>query len=382
METRRRDLKIPVQIPAPRQIVVGARPRSLRLWAVAMVAGIGCWLSLATSATAQALSVTAWLPYWEMPAALSSTLGHADVIGTASPYWYDISGDATVHDETGAGSASVIAELLARHLRLVPMVTEEAGMSAFARILASRSKRTALVRTLVKLASHPGYSGLDIDFESFAYDPKHRTALADRLAMPLYPALISQACLALHAIDRTCQVTVMARTTAAHVYAHGDIPSWVYDYRALAAAADRVQVMAYDDHSPGGRAGPIAPLPWVKQVIAYARSQGSASRYELGLPAYGYDWYTPTSATAVYANQVSDLLTQVRAHPHWDTTAGEETFSYRLHRHKHTVWIENTAADVERARLAAAAGFSGVAVWAAGYEQPQLWPGLDLSRPR
>jgi hypothetical protein len=46
METRRRDLKIPVQIPAPRQIVVGASPRSLRVWAVAMVAGIGCWLSL------------------------------------------------------------------------------------------------------------------------------------------------------------------------------------------------------------------------------------------------------------------------------------------------------------------------------------------------
>ena len=369
----------------------GASVKSLRLWAVAIVVCVGCWSIPAAAAAAGArnaagasaakLGVTAWLPYWEMPAALSSTLDNASVIGTASPYWYDISGDSKVHDEQGAGSGAVIAELEAHHEQLVPMVTEEAGMGAFAQILESKSKRNALVRTLVKLASHAGYAGLDIDFESFAYDPKHRTALADRLAT-LYPELISQTCVALHAIGRSCQVTVMARTTAAHIYTHGDIPTWVYEYKALAAAADRVQVMAYDYHSPGGPAGPIAPLPWVKQVIAYARTQGPPSSYELGVPAYGYDWYGRTSATAVYANQVSALLTQVHAQSHWDAAAGEETFSYRLHHQKHTVWIVNAAADHERAELAAAAGFSGVAVWAAGYQQPQLWPGLDVSRPR
>jgi spore germination protein YaaH len=332
-------------------------------------------------AGSQPFSVTAWLPYWEMSSALSSTLGNASVIGTASPYWYDIAGDSTVHDEKGAGSAAVEAELAARHEQLVPMVTEQAGMRQFAQILASRSKRATLVRTLVKLASHPGFSGLDIDFESFAYDPKHNTALADGLAT-LYPALISQTCRALHAIGRACQVTVMARTNGDHLYAHGDIPTWIYDYRALASAADRVQIMAYDDHSPGGSAGPIAPLPWVQQVIAYARTQAPSSRFELGLPAYGYDWYGRTSATAVYASQVAALAAEVRAHPRWDATEGEETFSYRVHHQKHVVWIEDAAADVERARLAARAGFSGVAVWAAGYEQPQLWPGLDLSGPR
>ena len=366
------------------------------VWVVAVGVCVGCWSAQAAGAAepafagtaavrsardvaraaSQPLSVTAWLPYWEMPAALSSTLDHSTAIGTASPYWYDIAGDATVHDEKGAGSPAVIADLLARHQQLVPMVTEEAGMSAFARILESTPRRNALVRTLVELASRPGYAGIDIDFESFAYDPRHRAALADSLAT-LYPALISQTCAALHAIRRSCQVTVMARTTAAHVYAHGDIPTWVYDYGALAAAADRVQIMAYDDHSPGGPAGPIAPLPWVEQVIAYARSQGPSSRYELGVPAYGYEWYGRTTATAVLAGQVAALLAQVHAQPHWNATQAEETFSFRLHHHRHVVWIENTAADIERARLAAAAGFSGVAVWAAGYEQPQLWEQLQ-----
>ena len=358
---------------------------------MATVVCIGCWCSQAAAAAAsarrastassQTLSVTAWLPYWEMPAALRSTLDNSAVIGTASPYWYDISGDSHVHQQRGAGSQSVIQELLAHHQQILPMVTEAAGIKQFARILASTAERTALVRTLVKLASHPGYAGLDIDFESFAYDPQHRTALADSLAV-LYPQLISQTCVALHAIARSCQVTVMARTSAAHSYAHGDIPNWVYDYKALAAAADRVQVMAYDYHSPGGPSGPIAPLPWVRQVIAFARTQGPPGRFELGVPAYGYDWYGRTSATAVYAGQVSALLSQVHAQPRWDATEGEETFSYRSQHHRHTVWVVNARSDAQRAQLAAAAGFSGVAVWAAGYEQPQLWSGLDLNTPR
>ncbi|MDE3132663.1 MAG: hypothetical protein KGL15_01210 [Acidobacteriota bacterium] len=348
--------------------------------AIAVCCAAG-WSGLATAAAAQQFGVTVWLPYWEMPGALSSTLNNAAVIGTASPYWYDISGDSTVHAEKGAGSTTVIARLQASHQQLVPMVTEQAGMDAFARILAHPAQRATLVRTLVKLASHRGYAGIDIDFESFAYDPHRHTDLANSLAT-LYPELIAQTCAALHRIGRSCQVAVMARTTGAHTYAHGDIPTWVYDYRALAAAADRVQLMAYDYHSPGGPPGPIAPLPWVKRVIAYARSQAPAGRYELGIPAYGYEWYGRTSATAVYANQLASLADRVHAHPRWDATQAEETFSYRQDHRKHVVWVDNAAAGAERAKLAARAGLAGVAVWAAGYEQPQLWPGLDLGGPR
>lgn len=261
------------------------------------------------------------------------------------------------------------------------MVTEGAGLGEFARILRSEAERDALVRTLVKLASHPGYTGIDIDFESFAYDPEHRVGLEDSVAT-LYSRFIAQSCRALHAVGRTCEVAVMARTGSTHTYAHGDIPTWLYNYRALASVADRVQVMAYDYHSPGGPAGPIAPLPWVRQVIAYARSQGPSSRYELGLASYGYDWSGRTSATTVYAGQLAALLAQVHGRLQWNAVDGEETVRYRLNHDEHTVWVVDAKADHERAELAAAAGFSGVAVWAAGYEQPQLWPGLDLTSPR
>jgi spore germination protein len=264
--------------------------------------------SAAGESTATAAGVTAWLPYWEMPAALSSTLAGAGsgVVGTASPYWFAISGQGTVHDESGAGDGSVVSELTTRGVQVVPMVTEDAGMAQFARILASRPGRAAMVHALVSIADHDGYDGLDLDFENLAYDKQHNGELADRVAS-LYPLLVGQACAALRKIKRTCEVTVFPRTTSAHVW-RDNSAAWVYDYAALAHVADRVQVMAYDDHSPGGAAGPIAPLPWVRQVIAYARSQSAPSHYELGVPAYGYDWYGPRSATAVYASQATGWL--------------------------------------------------------------------------
>jgi spore germination protein len=172
---------------------------------------------------------------------------------------------------------------------------------------------------------------------------------------------------------------VFPRTTSAHVW-RDNSAAWVYDYAALAHVADRVQVMAYDDHSPGGAAGPIAPLPWVRQVIAYARSQSAPSHYELGVPAYGYDWYGPRSATAVYASQATALASRVHARIHWSKVEGEETFSYRVAQDNHTVWVENAVADYERATLARNAGFAGIAIWAAGYEQPALWPLLGRLR--
>jgi spore germination protein YaaH len=313
-----------------------------------------------------------WLPYWTMPAALASTLANAATIDTASPFWYAVVGASTVDPYPGAAAPAVVAELRADGLRVVPTVTEDARIEGFARLLESPSKRAALARALVSIATAGGYSGLDLDFEQLAVDRRHDRALADRIAA-LYPGLIAQLCGALHAIDRTCEVTVMPRTTSAHVYWRGRLATWVYDYHALAAVADRIQVMAYDQHAPNGPPGPVAALPWVRQVIAYARSQTQLSRVELGVPAYGYDWSPGSRGTALTARQAQQLAAQTHASVRWSPVAAEDTFTYRRGGRRHTVWFENATADYVRATLAGADGLAGIAIWAAGDEDPALW---------
>lgn len=345
--------------------------------AVCIAVLVGTGVAAAGAAT-PLRSVTTWLPYWDMSAALTTTLDNAGVVGTASPYWYDIGGTSTVHDQPGAsGAASVAAELKHKGVAVMPMVTEDADMASFAKILGSARQRAAMVRTLVRLASSPDYAGLDLDFEDLAIDHGRRAKLADAVAAG-YPRLVGEACAALHAIQRSCAVTLMPRTSNGHAW-HGDVAEWVYRYGALGKVADRVQVMAYDDHIPGDPAGPVAPLPWVKQVLAYSRAQVPSGKIELGVPTYGYSWSAAGDQTLT-AQQATQLAAQVHVRIRWNAPAAEATFSYRQKGALHTVWFEDSAGDVVRAKLAAADHLAGIALWAAGYETPSLWPPLAQLR--
>ncbi len=343
-----------------------------RFCAVVAVGATALIAAVSPAAGRSSRFFTVWLPYWNMAAALRSTVAHADQIAIASPFWYSVSASGQITDNPGAGASSVVEQLRRAGIAIVPTVTESAGLRPFDRMLASSAARSAIVQALAGLASTPGYAGLDLDFEQFALDPA-RSVDAARTAATGYPLLVSEICRALHALSRTCQVTVMARTTSAEAVPRGGLATWVYDYRALAAVADRVQIMAYDDHFPNGSPGPITPLPWVRQVIDFARSQMPAAKTELGLADYGYAWGPRGGASTFTAQQATQVAAAGRARPQWSPGVAEEYFSFGRGRHRTTAWYESARSDMLRAQLARAAGFAGVALWAAGYETPDLW---------
>jgi spore germination protein YaaH len=308
-----------------------------------------------------------------MASALHSALANAGPVATAFPFWYSIVGDSSIEDNPGAGDRSVISDLQRRGIRVVPTVTEGEDMRDFERTLASPRRRAAMVHALVRIASSRAYSGLDLDFEEFALDRAHNSALANEAAAR-YAGFVAEACAALHAIARSCMIAVMPRTSA-RAYWRNELATWVYDYAALSRVADRVQIMAYDEHGPGEPAGPIAAYPWVEQVVAYARSVMPPAKVDLALPAYGYDW-TGREAASVTSRQARPLAGEHGASPRWDATQAENTFQYTVGGHRHTVWYEGARAEYDRARLAKEAGFAGIDLWAAGGEEPGLWPML------
>jgi spore germination protein YaaH len=308
-----------------------------------------------------------------MTSALRSTLSNAGLVGTAFPFWYAISGDSTIEHNPGAGDPSVIGALRSRGIRVVPTVTEGEDMTHFNRTLASPHRRAAMVHALVAIAGSRPYGGLDLDFEEFALDRAHNTHLADEVAAR-YPGFIAEVCAALHAIARSCMLTVMPRSSG-RAYWRKELATWVYDYAALSRAADRVQIMAYDDHGPGEKGGPVAPYPWVEQVAAYAGSVMPLSKADLGLPAYGYDW-VGTEATSVISREAPQLAIGHGTSPRWDAAQAEDTFHYTAGGRRHTVWYEGARSEYDRARLANQTGFAGIDLWAAGGEEPAVWPML------
>lgn len=72
-----------------------------------------------------------------------------------------------------------------------------------------------------------------------------------------------------------------------------------FPYKEIAAIADRVVIMAYDEHYGGGSAGAIASLAWCKRVLHFAKQEIPEGKLIMGLPLYGRVWQKQKIASAL-----------------------------------------------------------------------------------
>jgi len=63
-----------------------------------------------------------------------------------------------------------------------------------------------------------------------------------------------------------------------------------YDYRAISKIADKVFIMAYDQHWSTSKPGPVASLPWCRSIMNYAKSEIPPDKLIMGIPLYGRSW--------------------------------------------------------------------------------------------
>ena len=229
-------------------------------------------------------------------------------------------------------------------------------------ILTNPAMRGAWLRTITNLAVQYGYDGVNVDFE--AGDP------ADRAA---YTSFVTELAARLHKIGKKLAVDVSAKTADDPTHPR----SGLYDYPALASAADVVFVMAWGIHWLTSGPGPIADMPWLQAVVHYVNSLPDRDRFVMGSPLYGVDWPRPAGAgppaTALEWSDVAALSARVGVPPAYDATAHETHFAYTdAAGVRHQVWATNAGAVLERMRLFRSNGY-GVGVWRLGREDQALW---------
>jgi spore germination protein YaaH len=310
-----------------------------------------------------------WLPFW-LPGSVDEVSGNAAVLRTASLFWYEAASCSSIRLEPGAGDPRAIARLRARGLHVVATVVGT-GLPprAAIRCFSNSTSRDAHVRRIVRLATHGHYDGIDVDYETLAHTTDPHQAMRVQHAFDLF---VSDLCNALHAHGKQCTVTVMPRVDdSARVWLGKVIPA-VYDYGAIAAAADRMRVMAYDEHSASFGPGPVAGYPWVKRVIAYTATKTALNKVELGIPLYGRD-FARHNSVAVSSDEALALARRYGATPRFDAAQREETFRYRSNGVRHTVWFSSPRAVAARTSLALADSMAGAAYWAATMDAPGTW---------
>ncbi|MFD1786126.1 glycosyltransferase [Sphingomonas floccifaciens] len=253
--------------------------------------------------------------------------------------------------------------------RILPMVQNFANGGwdgeGTAAQLAAPTARAQLLNQLVALSHTPGTSGLMMDVE----------ALPER-AMPGYLALLAQ----LHArMPKGAQlaVTVPAEDDA-------------WPLADLARVADRVVLMAYDQHYDGGTPGPIAAQDWFVREVTKARKAVGPDKLIVALGSYGYDWHGKTT-DALSIEEAWLAAHDSSATPTFDPVSGNTQFAYDEDGERHAVWMMDAATSWNQLVALKRMGIDDVALWRLGSEDSGIWPALaafrtggrpDLTHPR
>ncbi|MFF8605548.1 glycosyl hydrolase family 18 protein [Streptomyces sp. NPDC015346] len=347
-------------------------------------------------------TVSAWLPYWDQEAAYQNALRHADQLHTVSPFWYETKAADRIDPHPGAGERLVIDGLHRAGIDVVPTVMETLPPGALAAVVTDPTRRAVHADALLATAVSRDYDGLDLDYESLA-TTGDATYAAVRDG---YAALVTDVCARLHALDKTCVVTVMPKTATT---------GRVWDYATFGKVADRVRIMGYNLHWAGGAPGPLSTPRWYDEMLRTATALVPPERIEVGLPAYGWDWPpaaartsedTPPAGTRTTTGTgAAPVDTRTRdadgtgaAHVTWkeaealrrahhipyrlDPASSTPHFTYRDGDRTREVWYQDARGVAGHLPVLRRYGVVHTALWALNFEDPALWPVLAQGAPR
>lgn len=358
-----------------------------------------------------------WLPYWmttpKSPAGVTSAVQNADLFTDVSPFWYSAvkKGDGVqvvLNPNFTNGAANVawaMGQLKGAGLTVFPAIADGSGKGQMARTLADPAKRTAHVQEIVNLVMTNGYDGIDLDYETFAFSDGSSSWAGTQ---PNWTAFVTELGAALHAQGKLLSATIPPPCSMSGTCG-GRSGYWIYDMAGIAPAVDRIRVMAYDYSVHG--IGPIAPMPWVRSIVAYSVSVMDPAKLQIGVPTYGRAWTrkqgntlmvegtcpstsssqykTLTGMTSVTDANIPKALADVGITPdqyQWSDKDQENWVNYdkklvwtdangvqQTCIAKRVMWWVGPQAVLARTQLVGEFGLGAAAYWTIGGEDPSQW---------
>jgi cellulose synthase/poly-beta-1,6-N-acetylglucosamine synthase-like glycosyltransferase/peptidoglycan/xylan/chitin deacetylase (PgdA/CDA1 family) len=252
-------------------------------------------------------------------------------------------------------------------MEVFPMVnnfdgTEWAG--GITDFLNSPEARARFRRQVAIYLSSDRFRGLMVDFEAF---PK--------VGQPGYVALLNELSQDLHARGMKLYVSVPAHNEE-------------FDYQAIAAPADGVVVMNYDEHYPGAASGPVASQDWFADNLKFAVKVIPRDKIICAIANYGYDWVLKSKKKKLPADAKDHSVSAQEA---WlaardsdeDVTFDDDAlnphFSYLdENSFRHDVWFLDGVTALNHMRAAQTLGIQTFALWRLGGEDRSLWRVWDI----
>ncbi len=207
--------------------------------------------------------------------------------------------------------------------------------------------RRRLIADIARAAG--GFDGVQIDFES------------------VYPADARN----FHRFLRDLKRRLPKKVLSVAVPPRRQRSADAYDYRAVSRVADRVVVMAYDQHWSTSRPGPVASKEWAEEVARNAMAHIPKAKLIMGLPLYGRAWQERRLDRALRYSQVEELMESRKIVPRED---GENGLVFEYDENIRVIaYFESVSSILAKLRLYSSLGIDSVSFWRIGQENGELW---------
>ena len=308
---------------------------------------------------------------------IRSFFAHEAKIDLLVPTWYSVDGDGLV---TGAPNPAVLSAAHRDKLPIMPILALF-GKPKFHQLGTSADAQIRMNEAMIREARQNGYSGFQFDFENVDY--------LDRDALS---AVVARSAEALHRAG--LQLSIATVPNAPGYPGAGGFAKWIYtdwrgayDLAALAKSADLICLMTYDQQTRWTMPGPVAGWQWTMENLEYALRFVPKEKLSLGIPLYGYHWYTGApsvdkasgeekpnlSADYIGAPDAVQLATAFGGKVQWDE--GDRSAFVYFYRDQMREWIFFTDLHTfrDRYQLVNDRKLQGFCSWVLGTEDPEVW---------
>jgi len=225
------------------------------------------------------------------------------------------------------------------------------------KLLNSTDARENLIRELLAYAALYKLDGINIDFENVDREDKDALTQFVREVSPLLreQGLVVSIDINLH----PC-----------------------YDREALAEAVDYVMIMAYDQHwKGGGKAGSVAQLAWVENIIKEFLKTIPRDKFILGIPLYTRLWIEEANedggisltSKALSMEEARKVVEENKAEVLWDEESGQFYAEFKDGNLTYKIWIEDLISLNLKSSLVHKYRLAGAASWSRNFAIPQVW---------
>ena len=212
-------------------------------------------------------------------------------------------------------------------------------------------KRINLLNSIISATED--FDGVQIDFEHVAADQKDDfiSFLSDlKKTLPK---------------EKILSVALPAKRSSS--------PDDAYDYALISNIADRIIIMAYDEHWSRSRPGPVASYEWCAKVAEYSSSVIPKEKLIMGLPLYGREWSKRSSRSVRY-NETRALASRKRTQVY---NSRNPFLIYKIAKARRVVYYDNEFSLTEKLKLYRKKEIRNVSFWRIGQGPHEVWSRLN-----